>query len=74
MPNTWHAAFNIPDDVPSGSGYVNSAANSNPTGKYPVMKNLHMWYISQMLVRTLKKVQQKYIYPNKDDVTYTTEM
>lgn len=29
-----------PDDVPSDSGYVNSAANSKPRGRYPVMKNL----------------------------------
>lgn len=37
---TWTTAFNNPLDVPSDSGYVNSAANSNPTGKYPVMKKL----------------------------------
>lgn len=35
MPNTWAPAFNNPLLVPSGSGYVNSAANSKPTGKYP---------------------------------------
>lgn len=29
-----------PEDVISGSGYVNSAANSKPTAKYPVTKNL----------------------------------
>lgn len=34
-----------PDDVPSDSGYVNSAANSKPSGRYPVMKKLpcKMW-------------------------------
>ena len=31
--------FKRPEEVPSGSGYVNSAANSKPTGKYPVMNN-----------------------------------
>lgn len=33
MPKIWAAAFSKPADVPSGSGYVNSAANSKPTGK-----------------------------------------
>lgn len=33
-------AFSNPDEVPSDSGKVNSAANSKPTGRYPVIKNL----------------------------------
>lgn len=37
---TWAEALSKPDEVPSGSGNVSSAANSKPTGKYPVMKNL----------------------------------
>ena len=37
---TWADAFNKPLEVPSDSGKVISAANSNPRGKYPVMKNL----------------------------------
>ena len=38
--NTWAEAFKSPLEVPSDSGKVISAANSNPRGKYPVMKNL----------------------------------
>ena len=37
---TWANAFRRPDDVASDSGYVISTPNSNPIGKYPVMKNL----------------------------------
>lgn len=33
IPKTWAPAFIRPDDVPSGSGYVNSDANSKPTGR-----------------------------------------
>ena len=40
MPNTCADAFSSPEDVPSDSGNVNSAANSNPTGRYPVMVSL----------------------------------
>ena len=37
---TWAEAFKSPLEVPSDSGNVISAAKSNPSGKYPVMKNL----------------------------------
>lgn len=40
MPKICAAKFSKPEEVPSGSGYVNSTANSNPTGSNPVMKNL----------------------------------
>ena len=40
IPNIWAAALSRPLEVPSGSGYVISAANSNPSGRYPVIKNL----------------------------------
>lgn len=40
---TWTTAFNIPDVVPSGSGYVTSDANSYPTAKYAVIKNLEKY-------------------------------
>ena len=33
MPNTCADALSRPEDVPSDSGKVNSAANSNPTGR-----------------------------------------
>lgn len=34
--------FNNPEDKPSLSGYVTSAANWNPTGRNPVIKNLQI--------------------------------
>lgn len=33
MPKTCAPAFRRPELVPSGSGYVSSAANSKPTGR-----------------------------------------
>lgn len=39
-PKIWALQFKRPEEVPSGAGYVISAANSKPTGRYPVMKNL----------------------------------
>ena len=37
---TWHEAFKRLADMASDSGYVISAAKSNPTGRYPAKKKL----------------------------------
>lgn len=40
VPVTWAEQLSRPEEVPSPSGKVSSTANSKPSGRYPVMKNL----------------------------------
>jgi len=47
---TWAEALSNPLEVPSDSGKVISAANSKPTGRYPVMKNLNNFVFSSFFL------------------------
>lgn len=51
--------FRRPHELPSGSGYVTSAANSNPTGKYPVMKNPRRNAVPNIIHILIDKVIEK---------------